>query len=70
MIANGIKLRTLIILNKPSLEPSQFGLFVVSATLGLIVFILELAPRPKSQYVPLNNDKVSILLRLKEEKYK
>ena len=63
LIANSIKLRTLIILDKPSLEPTQFGLFVVNATLSLTVFILELTPRPKCQYVLLEDDTVSLILR-------
>lgn len=70
LIANSIKLRTLIILDQQSLDSNQFGLFVINATLSLIVFILELTPRPKSQYVLLEDDKVSLVLRLKKEKYK
>ena len=61
LIAGGIKLRTLITLDQYTHDPPQFALFVVSYALGLFVFVLELIPRPKSQYVMLEEDEVSLI---------
>lgn len=59
LVADVIKLRTLILSHQPVLDAAQFGMFAVSSSLSLIMFILENIPRPKSQYVMLEEDAVS-----------
>lgn len=59
LFANVIKLRTLLMMHQLEVDPTQFILFAVSATLGAIMFVLENVHRPKSQYVMLEEDEVS-----------
>ncbi|CDH53089.1 multidrug resistance-associated protein 1 [Lichtheimia corymbifera JMRC:FSU:9682] len=56
LFANAIKLRTLLMMHQLEVDPTQFILFAVSATLGAIMFVLENVHRPKSQYVMLEED--------------
>ncbi|KAI8141790.1 multi drug resistance-associated protein MRP [Fennellomyces sp. T-0311] len=56
LIVDGIKLHTLVTLDEHSRDPTQFALFVVGFALALLVFVLELTPKPKSQYVMLEED--------------
>ncbi|KAF7729547.1 hypothetical protein EC973_004221 [Apophysomyces ossiformis] len=56
LIADSIKLRTLLLMNEPAINPTQFGLFAVSFALSFVIFILENLNRPKSQYVMLEED--------------
>ncbi|ORZ17222.1 multi drug resistance-associated protein MRP [Absidia repens] len=53
LIVDGVKLRTLLLLRQQTSDSVQFSLFVTSFALSLLVFVLECTPRPKSQYVLL-----------------
>ncbi|KAI8366373.1 multi drug resistance-associated protein MRP [Choanephora cucurbitarum] len=56
IIVDGFKLRTQILDDKYYTNSTQFGLFATSFALSVIVFALENIPRPKSQYIMLEED--------------
>ncbi|KAI9307717.1 multi drug resistance-associated protein MRP [Cunninghamella echinulata] len=56
LIVDGVKLRTLLLLDQQTSDSVQFSLFTVTYILSLFIFILENIPRPKSQYVLLDED--------------
>ncbi|KAI8093508.1 multi drug resistance-associated protein MRP [Halteromyces radiatus] len=56
LIVDGIKLRTLLLLQQQTSDSVQFSLFVISFALSLLMFVLECTVRPKSQYVLLEED--------------
>ncbi|CDH53086.1 abc metal ion [Lichtheimia corymbifera JMRC:FSU:9682] len=56
LFANVVKLRTLLMMHQHELDPTRFILFATSASLGAVMFVLENVPRPKSQYVMLEED--------------
>lgn len=64
IIVDGVKLRTRVLDNEYDTNPTQFGLFVLSYALSLVVFVLENLERPKTQYIMLEEDEVNISLNL------
>jgi ATP-binding cassette subfamily C (CFTR/MRP) protein 1 len=56
--AQAIKVHTLISLDVHKHDISGFVLFVSSFTLSIIIFALENVPRPKSEYMLLDEDEV------------
>lgn len=62
LIVDGVKLRTLLLLNQQTSDSVQFSLFTVTYILSLLIFILENIPRPKSQYILLDEDSVNNIL--------
>ena len=64
IIVDGFKLRTQILDDKYYTNSTQFGLFATSFALSVIVFALENIPRPKSQYIMLEEDEVSFFIQL------
>ncbi|KAI8342382.1 multi drug resistance-associated protein MRP [Chlamydoabsidia padenii] len=55
LMVDGVKLRTLLIMQQYTSDSIQFSLFVTSFALSLLIFVLECTPRPKSQYVLLED---------------
>lgn len=64
IIAGCIKLRTMIVSHgKTSNHPDHFAMYLIRFALSVIIFILEIVPRPQSQYIMLSdedNDEVSL----------
>ncbi|KAI8377534.1 multi drug resistance-associated protein MRP [Radiomyces spectabilis] len=58
IIADGIKLRALLMMDQPSTDPAQFVLFAVSYGLALVIFVFENLNRPKKQYIMLEEDEL------------
>ncbi|KAG0166831.1 hypothetical protein DFQ30_006735 [Apophysomyces sp. BC1015] len=56
LIADSIKLRTLLMTNQHAADSTQFGLFAVSFALSFVMFVLENISRPKSQYIMLEEN--------------
>ncbi|ORZ19904.1 multi drug resistance-associated protein MRP [Absidia repens] len=55
LVVDGIKLRTLVLMLQYTDNPVQFGLFVATFALSLLMFVFECTVRPKSQYVLLED---------------
>ncbi|KAI8975515.1 multi drug resistance-associated protein MRP [Mycotypha africana] len=58
IIVDGIKLRTRYLNDDQYTDSTQFGFFTVSFFLSCTIFILENLPRPKSQYIMLEEDEL------------
>lgn len=58
LVVDCVKLRTAVLSDLPVLDPAPFALFAIGSVLSLVVFILENLPKPKSQYVMLEEDEV------------
>ncbi|CEP10034.1 hypothetical protein [Parasitella parasitica] len=57
MIAGSIKLRTMIISHgKTGNHPDHFAMYLIRFALVIIIFILEMVPRPKNQYIMLHDE--------------
>ncbi|OAD00212.1 hypothetical protein MUCCIDRAFT_166009 [Mucor lusitanicus CBS 277.49] len=57
IVAGCIKLRTMIISHgKTSNHPDHFAMYLIRFALSIIIFILELVPRPQSQYIMLQDE--------------
>lgn len=56
LATQSIKLRTLVLEKLYAIDPLNFGLFVASTALSLVIFVMENIHRPKSQYVLLEED--------------
>jgi ATP-binding cassette, subfamily C (CFTR/MRP), member 1 len=56
--SQGIKLHTLVSLKVYQQDVFGFVLYTISLALSVIVFILENIPRPKSEYMLLDEDEV------------
>ncbi len=57
-VAHLVRLRTLI---KIGSNPFQFSIFLISMILVLIVFVLELLPKPQSDYELIDGDESVII---------
>lgn len=67
IIVDGFKLRTQILDDKYYTNSTQFVLFAIAFALSVTMFVLENIPRPKSQYIMLEEDEVKFcLLRVRE----
>lgn len=58
IIVDGVKLRTRLMSDQQHEDPIHFGLFAVEYLLSFLVFVLENIPKPKSQYIMLEDDEV------------
>ncbi|KAI9315926.1 multi drug resistance-associated protein MRP [Dichotomocladium elegans] len=56
LFANATKLRTLLMMHLHETAPTEFAFFASSSVLGAAMFVLENIPRPRSQYVMLEED--------------
>ncbi|CAO3622955.1 unnamed protein product [Cunninghamella blakesleeana] len=56
LIVDGVKLRTLLLQGQQTSDSVQFSLFTITYILSLAIFVLENIPRPKSQYILLDED--------------
>ncbi|KAI8362629.1 multi drug resistance-associated protein MRP [Blakeslea trispora] len=56
IIVDGFKLRTQILDDKYYTNSTQFVLFAIAFALSVTMFVLENIPRPKSQYIMLEED--------------
>jgi ATP-binding cassette, subfamily C (CFTR/MRP), member 1 len=56
--AQAIKVHTLVTLDVHKSDISGFVLFVTSFALSVVMFALENVPRPKSEYMLLDEDEV------------
>lgn len=55
-MVDGVKLRTRVMSGQYDTNPNHFYLFVADYTLSFLVFVLENVPKPKSQYIMLEDD--------------
>lgn len=55
-IVSAIRLRSLIIRGGNVTDPIGFWLFVSQMTIVLLVFILEMIPKPRDYYISLDED--------------
>ncbi|KAI8647805.1 multi drug resistance-associated protein MRP [Parasitella parasitica] len=61
IIAGTIKLRTMIISHgKTGNHSDHFAMYLIRFALSIIIFILEMVPKPKSQYIMLHGEGVEM----------
>lgn len=64
LIVGAIKLRTMIISHgSTGSRPDHFAMYLIRYALTIFIFILENVPKPKSQYIMLDDeDEVNIII--------